>query len=317
MQWNERIGRRLKLRDLHILLGVARAGSMGKAAAQLGMSQPNVSKAISDMEHALGVRLLDRSERGVEPTLYGRATLKWGAAVFDDLKHWISELEFLADPTVGELRIGATEPLAMGLLPVVLDRLSQKYPRLTFHITYTDPATVRYGPLRDRNVELMLGRLVQPISEEEEGMDAESLFEDRLYVVAGKSSIWASRRRIELAELVDECWTLPPPESLVHPHVVEAFRAHGLKAPRASVSTLSIQLHTKLLATGRFLAMLPRAMLEFSSEAQGLKILPVNLATPPWNIGVIKLKNRTLSPVAQLFIDCAREVAKPMARKKA
>jgi DNA-binding transcriptional LysR family regulator len=64
MPWSDRIGRRFKLRDLHILLAVVQSGSMGKAAAQLAMSQPVISKAVSDIEHALGVRLLDRSRRG-------------------------------------------------------------------------------------------------------------------------------------------------------------------------------------------------------------------------------------------------------------
>ena len=103
---DERIGRRLRLRDLHILMSVARCGGMGKAAAELAVSQPAISKAIADMEHTFGVRLLDRTAQGVEPTLYGRALLKWGAAVFDDLRQGVKEIEFLADPAAGELRIG-------------------------------------------------------------------------------------------------------------------------------------------------------------------------------------------------------------------
>src|SRR5213596_414624 len=112
MRWETRIGRRLKLRDLHILLAVAQCGSMAKAAAQLGMSQPAVSKAIADMEHTLRVRLLERSPQGVEPTRYGEALIRRSDAVFNELGQGIKEIEFLADPTVGELRIGATDPLA-------------------------------------------------------------------------------------------------------------------------------------------------------------------------------------------------------------
>src|SRR5262249_56774951 len=101
MQWSERIGRRLKLRDLHFLLTVAKAGSMGKAATELAVSQPVVSKAIADLERVLGTRLLDRGAQGVEPTLYGRALLKWSVAVFDDLRQGVKEVEFLTDPTAG------------------------------------------------------------------------------------------------------------------------------------------------------------------------------------------------------------------------
>ena len=75
MKWNDRIGRRLKLHDLHVLLTVAEVGSMGKAAERLAVSQPSVSKAIADMEHTIGVRLLDRTPKGVETTAYGRALL--------------------------------------------------------------------------------------------------------------------------------------------------------------------------------------------------------------------------------------------------
>src|SRR5262245_42429545 len=97
MPWDERVARRLKFRDLVILRTVARLGSMGKAGAELAITQPAVSKAITDLEHVLGVRLLDRSRQGVELTQYGTSFLKWSAVVFDDLKQGIEELDFLAD----------------------------------------------------------------------------------------------------------------------------------------------------------------------------------------------------------------------------
>ena len=85
-QWTTQIGRRLRLRDLHILLAVAKTGSIGKAAAELAISQPVVSKAMSDLEHSLGVRLFDRGSKGVEPTRHGRALLKTANVVFDELR---------------------------------------------------------------------------------------------------------------------------------------------------------------------------------------------------------------------------------------
>src|SRR5215211_6686883 len=124
MQWSDRVGRRLKLRDLHILLTVAKSGSMGKAATELAISQPSVSKAIADAEHAIGLRLLDRGPRGIEPTIYGRALLKCGTAVFDELRQGVKELEFLIDPAAGELRIGCTETMAAGFASSVSGHLS-------------------------------------------------------------------------------------------------------------------------------------------------------------------------------------------------
>ena len=130
-----RIRRRLKLRDLDTLMAVAQWGSMAKAATHLRVSQPAISKAIADMEHTLGVRLLDRLAQGIEPTIYGRALLKSAAAVFDDVRQGINEIEFLGDSTAGEVRIGATEPMMAGLLPAVLERVHHQYPRIAFHVT--------------------------------------------------------------------------------------------------------------------------------------------------------------------------------------
>jgi DNA-binding transcriptional LysR family regulator len=104
---DERVLRRLKLRELRILMTVVQVGSMGKAATQLTLSQPAVSKAIAEMEHTLGVKVLDRTPQGVEPTLYGRALLKWATAVFDDLRQGVREIQFLADPAAGEVRVGS------------------------------------------------------------------------------------------------------------------------------------------------------------------------------------------------------------------
>src|SRR4029079_18160570 len=101
VHWESRIGRRLKLRDLHILFAVVHWGSMARAARYLTMSQPAVSKLIADLEDVLRVRLLDRSPRGIEPTLYAHALLKRGYVAFDELKQGIRDIEFLADPTAG------------------------------------------------------------------------------------------------------------------------------------------------------------------------------------------------------------------------
>src|SRR5213080_736817 len=88
MQVSDRIGRRMKLHDLHVLMAVVQAGSMSKAAALLNTTQPAISRSIAELEHVVGVRLLDRSAQGVEPTRYGRALLQRGVAVFDELKHY-------------------------------------------------------------------------------------------------------------------------------------------------------------------------------------------------------------------------------------
>src|SRR5215470_9421261 len=117
MDWAERIGRRIRLRDLHILLAVAESGSMAKASGRLAVSHPVISKTITDLERTLGVRLFDRSSQGVELTTYGRALLKCGTTVFDEMRQGLKQIEYLADPTSGELRIGCPEISMAGLMP--------------------------------------------------------------------------------------------------------------------------------------------------------------------------------------------------------
>ena len=134
IHWEARIGRRLRLRDLHVFFTTVQRGSMAKAAETLGVSQPAVSKVIAELEHTLGIRLLDRSARGVEPTIYGRALLTRGNAAFDELRQSVRDIEFLADPTVGEVRIGCQETIAAAILPSVIHRFSRAYPRVLLHV---------------------------------------------------------------------------------------------------------------------------------------------------------------------------------------
>src|SRR5262249_6615062 len=183
MDWSDRIGRRVRLRDLHILLAVVQRGSIAKAAQHLAISQPVVSRVIAELEHVLGVRLLDRDRHGAEPTIYGSALLKHGIAVFDELRQSVKEIEFLTDPTAGELRIGCTGAMGAGLLPVVIGLLHRRHPRLTFHVMQAGSVAVLYRELRERNVDLILGRILIPNVEDDLSVD--TLFEDQYLLTAG------------------------------------------------------------------------------------------------------------------------------------
>ena len=117
---DERIGWRLRLKDFHTLQTIAGVGSMAKAAKLLAMSQPAISKAIADMEHVVGASLLDRSSRGVELTESGRILVARGRVIFDEVREGLKDIGAVADPTQGNLRIGAADPLTV----VVADGLS-------------------------------------------------------------------------------------------------------------------------------------------------------------------------------------------------
>jgi DNA-binding transcriptional LysR family regulator len=313
MQLSDRIGNRMKLQDLHVLMTVVQAGSMGKAAQILNTTQPNISRSIGELEQALGVRLLDRHRQGIEPTEYGRALLDCGVAVFDDLRQGVKNIAFLADPAAGELRIGTTTFLAASFVSALVDRLSRRYPRIVFHLV-TGYTETLHRELAERNVDLLIIRGSGPIADSR--YDFEFLFDDSYVVAAGAQNQWVRRRRIEIAELVNELWVLPPPDSVIGSIVMDAFRASGLDYPRVSVVTDCPHMRISLLATGRFVTIFPASAFRFLTKRSELKILPVELPTARRPNGIVTLKNRALSPVAKLFIDCAREVAKPLAKRK-
>jgi DNA-binding transcriptional LysR family regulator len=311
LEWERRLGRRLTLRDLHILKTVVASGSMAKAARTLGMSQPSVSEAMANLEAAVRVRMLDRGPRGIEPTIYATALLRRGQIVFDELQQGIRDIEFLANPATGEVRLGCPENLAVGFVPTVIDQMSRRFPKITFEVTPVEPAAMGFRELRERSVDLMIGRIVNPPLDDD--LEAKVLFDDRLRVVAGTSSPWARRRKIAFDELRDELWVHIPPDNAVNAFIAANLAAHGLTMPPAAVSTYSMHVRNHLVGTGRFLAMLWSWTLHFNTLGGLLKILPVDLPVPSCPVAAVTLKNRTPSPVAELFIEQARGIARSLA----
>jgi DNA-binding transcriptional LysR family regulator len=312
IDWDRQIGRRLRLRDLHVFFTVAQRGSMAKAAAQLGVSTPTVSEVIADLEHGLGVRLLDRSPRGVEPTIYGDALLKRTLIVFDELKQSIKDIEYLADPTTGEIKIACPLGIAFTVMPHVIERYVEKYPRVVVHLDEVAfaSATNDFRELRERKYDLVLERGgALPAKGSADDLNIEFLFDDQLVIVAGEQSKWVTRRRkIDLAELHDEPWIMQAPHTWNYRILTEACQARGLVMPRASLVTLSMSVITHFLAGGQFITSMPRSVAYFKS----LKVLPVDLPVRPWPVAIVTLKNRTLSPVVRRFIECARDFTRPM-----
>lgn len=311
LDWDARIGRRVRLRDLHILLTVAQSGSMAKAAIHLGISQPAVSEAIADLESALKVRLLDRNRRGIEPTRYGATLLKYGRAAFDELRQGIKEIEFLGDPALGEVRIACPEIIAAGFLVPTIERFSKLYPKVTLRVTQANTPTLEFPELHERNADLTLARLSRAPSGGKltTALQAEVLFNDRFCVAAASQSHWARRRKIDLKELANEPWVMAPADNPGSQALVDLFRMHGLEGPKFNVITNSVHLRNHLVGSGSYVTALPESVMRLNAEKFGLQTLPLELPLPQWLVGMVTLADRPINPTVQLFIECAREVA--------
>lgn len=312
MQTNDPLGLRLNLRDLHILMTVVQAGSMSKAAKVLNTVQPVVSRSIAELEYALGVRLFDRSRQGVKPTDYGRALLDGGTAVFDDLRQTMKNIEFLTDPTVGNVRVGCNPFLAASFVSAVVHRVAQQYPGITFHFE-TGYAVELSNHLDERNVDLLVTRPRQPIADE--CVSFEFLFEDSYSIVVGAQHPWARRRSIELADLMDQPWVLPSPANSTGAVMMEAFRKIGRGYPPQTVVVDLFAVRISLLLTGPFISVFPASVLQFSAMGAGLKVLSMKRPLGRTQVGILMLKNRAIRPPVRTFIDSCRELAKQVTRR--
>jgi DNA-binding transcriptional LysR family regulator len=299
---DDRIGRRLRLKDLHTLQTVAEVGSMAKASKLLALSQPAISKAISDMEQTLGAPLLDRSHRGIELTECGRVLIERCRVIFDEVKQGISEIENLSDPTQGEVRVGTIGPVT-GVVSEIICQLTRRYPRITYDVTVSDPDKLE-RELRERRLDVLLTRWNSRL--EADDLVAEVLYESTLVVMADKSHPMVPRKKLGLAELMQEQWTLSPPDTFLGRIGVDLFRRKKLPLPPTIVTTSSLYMRLNLLASGRFLSLIPTTLLRHRSNRAWLRAVSVDLSDSTGPVALITVRNRRTGGAVKLFQEASR-----------
>jgi DNA-binding transcriptional LysR family regulator len=315
LDWDSRIGRRLRLRDLHILFAVTEHGSMSGAGAHLNMSQSAVSQAIASLEDVLQVRLLDRTRRGIKPTIYAEAIMRRGRVAFDELRSGIKDVEFLADPAHGEVRIACSDFLAGGILAPVIQLFSRQHPKVVFEVLQSNAFGQDFSELRERKADLAFSILPRPLERGlKDDLDVEFLFNEQICLTASAQSRWARRRKIDFRDMVDACWIVPFSGASSETALTEAFRVRSLPPPRIVVKTVSGHLRNFLCLRDSFIALVPKSFLQINADTAGLKILPIELPMSSLPVTIVTLKNRTLSRTAELFLDCARNVAKSISQ---
>jgi len=307
-----RISRRLKLRDLHVLAVVDRHGSMAKAAKDLGMAQPSVSEMITGMEDILGVRLLDRSPKGVQMTPCGRALLRRAHVAFDELGQAMREIQYLSDPSVGEVRFSCPESIAASLLPPVIADFARRHPGITLLVDQGPTLTMDLPELQERKLDFIIARLNKPLDTDRfrDEVALELLFNDELVLVAGTPSRWTRRRKLSLTDLAEARWIQTSPGSWGEAFIDEMFRSAKRQPPRAIVRTLSVGLRNHLVSTGDFVTVMPKSVFALSAAHFDLRVLPIRLPRP-WPVFLATVRNRALSPQAELFLEVLRKHVPP------
>jgi DNA-binding transcriptional LysR family regulator len=309
MKWDNRIGRRLRLKDLHTLQTVAEVGSMAKASERLALSQPAISKAVSDMEHVLATSLLDRSARGVALTEAGRLLIERTRVVFDEIGQGVADIERLSDPTRGIVKIGTAEPVA-SVVSQIISHLVKKYPRVGYDVLVSDLDTL-IGELRQRARDVVVARwTASPMADD---LGVQPLFKSPLAVMAARGHPLLGRKKLSLADLMNERWTLSPADSFLGRTVVDLFRRRKLPLPLVVVTTISIHMRLDLLASGGFLTILPAQMLRSPAERAWLRALDVDLHDSLQPIAAITLKKRRVGGAVKLFEQASVEVCRNLA----
>lgn len=309
MKWDDRIGRRLRLKDFHTLQTVAEVGSMAKASERLALSQPAISKAISDLEHTLGAPLLDRSSRGVELTESGRLLIEHARVIFDEIRQGVSGIENLSDPTRGEIRIGTTEPV-MGIASEIICQLSQKYPRISYSVIVSDTDSL-VRDLRERALDLLLTRWAPEVVADD--LAAQTLFRSSFAVMAERRHPLLRRKKLSLGQLMGERWTFSPPDTFAGRVMVDLFRRRKLPLPPTVVTSNSVFMRLSLVASGRFLTILPSQLLRYRLNTTWLRALDIDLGDSSQPIASIALKGRRSSGAVMLFKKVSLEVCNTVA----
>jgi DNA-binding transcriptional LysR family regulator len=240
------------------------------------------------------------------PTPFGMALLKRSVVVFDELRQGIKDLEFLADPDAGEVRIAAPIALSTGIVAAAVARLTKRHPRIVCHLMIEEHSRV-FRRLEERDVDLAIVFLPTQIPEDQ--MEAQFLYDGHIVVVVAKNNPLSRKRRLKLADLMNEPWTLPPPDHEFGLVYGQAFRQAGYNLPPARVVTISVITRLALVAKTRLITVASEPTFRFDARDMAITALPIDLGETRISVGIMTLKNRTVTPVARRFIECAKEAA--------
>lgn len=294
---------RLKLRHLVLVVAIAEHGSVLRAAENLHLAQPAVTRSLREVEHILGVELFTRGPRGVTPTLFGEAFVEHARAVLAELRRAGDRISGLADGEVGTVTIGTLLAGSNVLLPRAIASLKENRPGITV-IVQEATFDAQVPRLLDGEIDLILGRL-NPI-EELRGVRQITLYSEPVRLVARRGHPARDRAGLCLADLLDYPWVLPLEQTALRHELEQVFRGEGLAPPGNLVECTSVLTVRTLVRDTDMIAALPELVARTDSE---IAPLPVPLETVRRQVGVTLPAHRPPTPSARLMLEHLRERA--------
>lgn len=302
----ERLPRHLSLRELRVFVSVMQHRSFRKAAASLHVTQPAVTKAIAGLEELLGVKLFDRTAKGVEPTVHGASFAPHAAAIFAELRSAAQQIEIVSSGVTGTLCVGTVPLPAKTFLPRAIDALTRDHPRIFITVVEAREAELAER-LRKREVDIAIVRENQfPPAED---LRSELLFEETLCVLASRNHPLARRPRVTWDELLEQRWVLPPHDSYFLPVVRRALDRMNLPLPRNVVEAASIHIQYGMALHGSMLSFGSRPDTIPPQARELLVRLPVTLPAVTTTIAAVMVRGRARRPLADRLVETIRKQA--------
>lgn len=243
---------------LRSFLTVHEHGSVGRAAAELGISQPALSKTIRRLEDRLQVRLFERTPVGMQPTAAGQALARHARLIAAELRNAESEVAQLRGGVTGQVDIGASPAITAALMPAANQALWKSRPGLRVSVTEGLPEPL-IAAVREGRLDCAVCTSTPPHDDSE--LDIVPLFRDTLAVFAGAGHPVA-RGRVAMKALLEHPWVLSPHSGVVREWLNSRFTAAGLASPQPQVETTSIEHIKGLLLRGTFVAFMPAQSVE-------------------------------------------------------
>ncbi len=274
----------LKTRHLQVFLAVARAGSMQRAAREVHLTQPAISKLIGELEDTLGAPLFERSKRGVVPTECGRALVGRAQLVLNDLESAKEEIAAIARGVIGKVRVGVLPVAEARLLSTTLLALRKTAPGLAVQVE-DGTRDVMLNALRRGEIDCVIGRLDAGAGDRD--LHIEKLIQLPVAIVVSPSHPLARKRRLSWPDLLSYPWVLPQRGAPIRTAIDREFTDLGLAPPVPGIESTSFRLIQAVVAETDMVGVITyEASLAYTRSGE-LAVLPVKLSGPLPHIGVI------------------------------
>lgn len=303
----------MQLRDIEYFAVVAEHRHLGRAAEALGLSTPALSKSLRRLEKSAEAKLVRRTPKGVDLTAVGQALLSHVRQLRLAHVDLAREVADLAHGRAGHLRIGTGPATAENTLPAACSALLREAPKVTLNITVSNNDAM-LPELRNGNLDIVVNFIPQfPYHD----LVQELLWEDEFVVCAAVNHRLAERKRVTLADLVQERWAVTAASAfLTWQSLHRAFEQGGLPAPQITLVSESVMLRLRAVGSTDLLGLVPRRSVRSVPTEVRLAILPVEELNQLRRVGVFYRKDGYLSPAARRLIELLKSAAREFANEQ-